>query len=91
MQVDAWEEIFINTPTGLAAVGSPIRVRVPDDLPGKILVGDAAVVAPGRIRLRFCNNGLHRSPAREFTVQLLPYERRRSLLPEIKFDLPEGI
>jgi hypothetical protein len=60
---------------------------VDDDLPSFFLVGDAKVVVPGKARLRFCNNGLFPSAARNVKVRLLPVEKRPSRMPEVKFDL----
>jgi hypothetical protein len=90
LAVDEWTEIDVPFGTGLAVPETPIRVLADEDLPAEFLVGDSRVLAPGRVRIRICNNGLQPSAAREVAVRILPLESRASLLPEISFDaLPE--
>jgi hypothetical protein len=90
IEKDGWKDVDVRITTGLAAVGTPVSVTVPDDFPfTDIFVGDACVVGPNLVRLHFSNNSLSRTRPLEFLVQIRPYEKRRSLMPELIFDLPE--
>jgi hypothetical protein len=91
LAVDQWLEIDTAADTGLASANCPISCLVPDEFPAAIFVGTAKVVTPGKVRLRFHNGGLYRSPALDTIVRLLPYETKLPLMPEVTFNLPENL
>jgi hypothetical protein len=90
IEKDGWKDVDVRVTTGLAAIGSPVCAVVPDNFPfTDIFLGDVCVVGPNLVRLHFSNNSLSRTRPLEFLVQLLPYEKRKSMFPELTFDIPE--
>lgn len=90
LAVGEFIQLCVTADTGLASAGSPIRCLVPD-VPAAIFVGEAQVIEPGKVRLRFHNGGMHRSAPLSVMVTLLPVDKpRASHMPEVSFDaLPE--
>ena len=82
----AWELITVDFPTGLAPIGGLVQVAFPDV---GLWMCDATVIAQDRIRFHMANHGKSSVPGQEVTIQFHPYVKRRSLMPEVAFDLED--
>ena len=52
---------------------------------------DATVIAENKIRFHVANHGKRNLPEQEFTIEFHPWVKRRSLIPEVTFDLEDVI
>jgi hypothetical protein len=68
-------------------IGGPVRVVIPDGL--GLRVSDAYVIGENVVRIHFQNISRKVYSGGEFPVRFYAMSRRRSLLPEVSFDLSE--
>ena len=88
LPVDDWTTIDVAVATGLAGVGAPVRVVLPNHLKC-ILLCEGHIRDRDKVRIRVQNIGSRAFAESELAIRLHPLGRRRSLFPEIKFNLDE--
>ena len=88
LAIKDWACVDVAVVTGLAPDGSIVRAVLPGGLRNWIRC-DARVVRTNCVRLRAENIGAREFPGGAYPVRFYPSGRRKSLMPEIKFDLPE--
>jgi hypothetical protein len=88
LAIKDWACIDVSVLTGLCPDGGIVRAVLPAGLRNWIRC-DARVVRTDCVRLRLENIAAKQFPGGEYPIRFYPSGRRKSLMPEIKFDLPE--